>query len=454
MNFYNYIEDKIKNKKVLILGLGKEGLSTLKLLSKLSNYKRIGVADNSKGSFDNVKSTEFTEKIVKHLGYDYLNSIDEYDIVFKSPGIVLDKNTDISKISSQMQVFTEYYREQITGVTGTKGKSTTASLLYHILKENNINTVLCGNIGIPVFDIIDDIKKDTQIVVEMSCHQLEYMSVSPKNAVLLNLYEEHLDHYGTYEKYCLAKYNIFKYMKETDNLILTEQLMNKKNDFKLPRNTIFSGFNNKKCDINIIKNGFYKNNILFKIPENINLLGVHNIYNIACVYKIAEQFGIDYDNFIISLKKFKPLPHRLEYIGNFYGIDFYNDSISTMGESTVNAIKSVKNTGSVLIGGMDRGIDYTTLIDFIIENNEYTYILMEDTGSRIYNEIKEKLNKKNLPSNIVLTKHIEEAVDLGFKLTEKNKACILSPAAASYGIFKNFEHRGDVFCKLVEKYKK
>jgi len=454
MNFYNYIEDKIKNKRVLVLGLGKEGRSTLKLLSKLSTYKKIGVADNSEISFDNIENTLPLKKISKHLGCDYLNSIDEYDIVFKSPGVVLNKDTDISKISSQMQIFTEYYRERIIGVTGTKGKSTTATLIYHTLKENNINAVLCGNIGIPVFDVIDDIKKDTQIVIEMSCHQLEYMSISPKNAVLLNLYEEHLDHYETYEKYCLAKYNIFKYMKETDNLILTQQLMNKKNNFKLPENTIFSGFNNKECDINVLQNGFYKNNILFKIPENISLLGVHNIYNIACVYKIAEQFGIDYDDFIISLKKFKSLPHRLEYIGNFYGIDFYNDSISTMGEATVNAIKSVKNTGCVLIGGMDRGIDYSSLIDFIIENNEYTYILMEDTGDRIYNEIREKLNNENLPSNIVLTEHMEDAIDLGFKLTEKNKACILSPAAASYGIFKNFEHRGNVFCKLVEEYKK
>lgn len=452
MNFYDYISEKVRNKSVLILGLGREGISTLKLLSKINHYSKIAVADMNECALNNIGNEGFINKIAKHYGADYLDSINSYDIIFKSPGVVLKNNAALYKITGQMQCFVEYFREQIIGITGTKGKSTTSSLIYHELKENGIDTAFAGNIGVPVFEIVDDISPNTQIVIEMSCHQLEYMTVSPKTAILLNLYEEHLDHYGTFEKYCKAKYNIFKHMLTNDTLISTSQLKNKKNELELPVSTIFAGFNDNSLDINITEAGFYNNNKLIKIPENISLLGIHNIYNIACVYKITEKYGICYDDFIKSLKSFNPLPHRLEFVGKYHNIDFYDDSISTMGEATISAIKSVKNAHSVLIGGMDRGIDYSRLIDFINENSQYLYILMEATGNRIYEEIKAKNNINNIKitDNIIPAKHLEDAVDIAFSKTKSGMACILSPAAASYGIFKNFEHRGDVFKEMIK----
>lgn len=459
MNFYNYFESKIKNKAIAILGLGKEGISTLKLILRTGGYKSLAIADLKEQNLSFLyditeESSPFTKasfdtavkEINTHYGEDYQKTLNNYDIIFKAPGVVLETSVDIDKISSSMQVFCEYYKEQIIGITGTKGKSTTSSLLYHILKKNGFSCLLAGNIGIPVFDILDDIKKDTSIILEMSCHQLEYMTVSPKIGILLNLHEEHLDHYSSYEAYCMAKYRLFKNMDETSYFIGCTDTKQENIPETISSNFISYVKENKDTDIKVDKSGFHYRNRYFPVPDDLPLIGIHNIYNIAAIYPIMEKFHIEFDAFIHSLYSFQPLPHRLEFIGRFQGIDFYDDSISTMGDSTMNAVNSVKNTGSVLIGGMDRGIDYSDLIDFIIKNPNYIYILMEATGKRIHSEIKAK-NK--LTDNILLVDHLETAVKKAFQLTPKGKACILSPAAASYGIFRNFEHRGEVFKTLV-----
>lgn len=459
MNFYNYFETKIKNKAVVILGLGKEGSSTLRLILKTGGYKSLAIADLNEQNLDflyNIKdesnklTKETLDKSLKEIkayyGKDYQNALNDYDIIFKAPGVVLEKWVNINKISSSMQVFCEYYKNQIIGITGTKGKSTTSSLLFHVLKENGFSCLLAGNIGIPVFNILDDIKKDTVIILEMSCHQLEYMSVSPKIAILLNLHEEHLDHYESYQAYCMAKYQIFKNMDKNSCFISCIDAKQERLPEMISSTFISYVKDRKDTDIKVDENGFNYHNRYFPVPNNLPIIGIHNIYNIAAIYPIMETFHIEFDSFIHSIHSFRPLPHRLEFIGNFHNIDFYDDSISTMGTSTINAVNGVKNTASVLIGGMDRGIDYSDLIDFMIKNPNYIYILMEATGKRIYDELKVK-NK--ITDNIFLVDHLEAAVKAAFKLTPKKKACILSPAAASYGIFRNFEHRGEVFQALV-----
>lgn len=461
MNFYQFFEKKIKNKSIIILGLGKEGLSSLNLILKTGTYSGLAIADSKEQSpeflYNSLKETHSKETLDKTLkeiktyyGTTYQKHLNQYDLILKSPGVVLEESVDKGKISSSMQIFCEYYKDRIIGITGTKGKSTTASLLHHTLQKNNIPAVLAGNIGIPVFDIPDEIRQDTKIVLEMSCHQLEYMTVSPHIGVLLNLHEEHLDHYGSYRAYCMAKHHIFKHMEAGSHLISCTDIEKESIPEGIKTDFISYVKEKKNTAIRVDENGFSYENEYFPIPDDLPLIGIHNIYNIASIYPIIKNLQIDFQEFIHSLYSFKPLPHRLEFIGRIQGIDFYDDSISTMGASTINAVTSLKNTATVLIGGMDRGIDYLDLTDFIIEHPDYIYILMEATGKRIYFELKEKTK---ISPNIILTEHLEDAVELAFELTPKGKACILSPAAASYGIFRNFEHRGEVFQRLIHKRK-
>lgn len=461
MTFYEFFQNKVKDKRILILGLGKEGLSSLKLLLKTGGYSLLGIADEKEPELDSLcrnletqgvpkeRLAEFRALTRTHFKETYQNFNNQYDLIFKSPGVVLNKDTDLHRVTGTMQVFTEFYREQIIGITGTKGKSTTASLLTHVLKENGISAVLAGNIGIPVFDILDDITSDTAIVLEMSCHQLEYMTVSPKTAILLNLHQEHLDHYGSYAAYCTAKYNIFKYMEKDSRFIGNTQLKTERLPEGIQIDWISYEDEEADSDIRVTEEGYRYRNEHFRFDGKLPLPGIHNLYNIAAIHPVVSGFRIPFAAFQKAIASFHPLPHRLEYIGCFKGIDFYDDSISTMGSSTISAIKAVRNTGSVLIGGMDRGIDYTNLTDFILEHPEYFYILMEATGKRIYSLLEKR---KSLPQNILLTAHLEDAVQKAFEHTERGKACILSPAAASYGIFRNFEHRGEVFQELVQAY--
>lgn len=211
----------VQGKKVLILGFGREGKSTWNVLKKLDCCSFVDVADMA-------EPKEKPEGIRNWIaGPDYQKCLNEYDVVFKSPGVVLEKPVQSysSQILSQTELFFQCFRDQIIGITGTKGKSTITTLIYHLLKEAGMDTILVGNIGIPVFDHMEEVGEDTKIVCELSCHQLEYMTVSPHIGILTNLHEEHLDHYGTLEKYIQAKRHIYLNQKEEDVLICNVQCL-------------------------------------------------------------------------------------------------------------------------------------------------------------------------------------------------------------------------------------
>ena len=189
----NILKEQIKDKNVLILGYGREGHSTLHRVLEVGGFSSVTVADKNQ--------VQLPAPAKALCGEHYMDTLDDYDLVFKSPGVVLSKDPEQynCRFTSQMEVFFEAYRDRIIGITGTKGKSTTTTLLYHILKKSGLDTVLSGNIGIPAFDILEEIHPDTQLVCELSCHQLEYIHVSPHIGVLLNIHEEHLDqlwHHG------------------------------------------------------------------------------------------------------------------------------------------------------------------------------------------------------------------------------------------------------------------
>jgi len=197
------LREYLGDKKILILGFGKEGQSTYSLLRKLFPEKTLCIADRNGNLKENEIIKADSARVCLHLGDVYLDNISDYDLIIKSPGISLKNfsDCDFSKFTSHTELFIRLFRKHIIGITGTKGKSTTASLIHHIISAYTKNCVLVGNIGVPPFDMLDSINRDTIIVYELSSHQLEQVQVSPHISVLLNLYEEHLDHYQSFENY-------------------------------------------------------------------------------------------------------------------------------------------------------------------------------------------------------------------------------------------------------------
>ena len=441
---YNYLSDK----KVLILGLGREGKSTYNLIRSIDKNKVLGISDMKKITDTDILNDK---NVVITEGENYLDVCGDYDVIVKGPGVVIKNylDEDIKKrIICQTDLFMKYATCKTIGITGTKGKSTTTSLMYHILKEIGNNTIIMGNIGIPVFDTLDDISKDTIAVIELGCHQLEYMRHSPNIGVILDVYEEHLDHYVSMDAYVDSKKNIYKYQKKSDYVLLGKSKYLTYNDV----NSIL--LKNEETDDNC----FYLDdnlNIIFnndkvEIPCNkidTMLKGQHNLYNILVCLTIAKILGLDINSCIKTISTFNPLPHRMEFVGTFDEISYYDDSIATSAESVIKAVEALKKVDSIIVGGLDRGLDYTDLVDYLEKSDISNILLLPDTSLRI----KELFN--NSKKNVVVVENMEQAVRYAKKKTKKAKICLLSPAAASYNVYKNFEERGDHFKSLVSNLK-
>jgi len=445
----NYLEDK----NIDILGFGREGKTMYKFLRKYFPNKKITISDKN-NFLENNEYLKEDNNLVYVIGEKYLENLEEFDLVIKSPGVSLkdvDKTNILDKITSQYELFLEFFDEILTiGVTGTKGKSTTTSLIYEILKEQKEDVKFLGNIGIPIFEEIEEFNKDTIVVLELSSHALEFAKRSPKISIMLNVFPEHLDYYNSYNEYVKAKFNIAKYQKDSDYFIynLDNEDMNKIN-FGYKANDIKISINNSEKEANkvyLLNNGIYLNDkFLMDENEEIKLKGKHNLNNIMFILAVSEILNLDLNKTIQSIKEFKGLEHRLEYVGIVDEVIYYNDSISTVPESTINGVEALKDVNTLLVGGNSRGLDLSKLVEYLKGSNIENIICMSTTGESIYTElVKHK-------ASIYKVETLEEAVRIAKKVTKKNKICLLSPAASSYNQFKNFEERGKVFKELVLK---
>lgn len=439
--------DYLSDKNINILGFGREGQSTYKLIRKYLPNKIITISDLKENFQDNFDFLQNDKNLNLISGEKYLDNLERFDIIIKSPGISFAK-IDITqfkdKISSQMELFLQFFDNYTIGITGTKGKSTTSSLIYTILKDQNKDVLLLGNIGKPIFDYINEISNTTILVLEMSAHQLEFMKYSPNISILLNLFEEHLDHYKSYEDYIAAKCNIYKYQHENDYFLYSLDNETLKEHIKNPKAKTYTISINEKADI-YLKNDdvIFNNKKIYDRNQKRNLVGDYNLSNIMFTLVVSEILKLDLNKSINSINNFKTLKHRLEFVGNFDGINYYDNSIATVPMATIEAIKALKNVDTLIIGGMDRGIDYTDFIKYLDSSDISNIVCMPKTGHDIAKKLK---NKKTFIVNT-----LEEAVDISKKVTGKNMSCLLSPAAASYGFFKNFEEKGDLFQKLVKQ---
>ena len=415
---------ELKNKRILILGFGKEGLDTLNFLRKVFPGKIIGVGDrNEKIKKDN--------KTRWHLGRNYLRAIKNYDVIIKSPGIPIhlpeiEKAYKQSKITSQTEIFFDNCPGKIIGVTGTKGKSTTSALIYNVLKEAGLKTHLVGNIGKPVLNLLFSATKNDIFVYELSSHQLYNLKKSPYIAVLLNIYQEHLDYYKNFKEYKYAKANIILYQKKSDFVV----------------------FNAKDKTVSQI--------VKKTKAKKIQIRGDYYDLNIAAARAVGRIFKIPAKKIEKAIKNFKPLPHRLEYVGTFKGIKFYNDALSTIPETTIAALDYLGNSIQTLfLGGFDRGLKFGKLADRVLKSKVLNLVLFPFTGAKIWKVLRlaSLAQGKTLPKHF-FTNKMSKAVKWAYENTERGKICLLSCASPSFSIFKDYKEKGSLFKKYVKKFGK
>lgn len=421
---------RLIDQNILILGFGREGMSTLQFIKKYNIPCQVAIADKIMPDDKQIAGI-LAQGIKCYFGENYLEWDTDFDLIIKSPGIPsrLIPNGLTSRISSQTDLFLEAFGKQTIGITGTKGKSTTSSLIHHIFHTGKKHTILTGNIGIPCFDIIPDITAGTKIVFELSAHQLEFIHHSPTIGLLLNIFPEHLDHFGDMASYAAAKCNIFAFMQQGDTLITHSSLSHCIPETLHATHQLYdhSGF----------------------ILPDIQLRGAHFGLLARAAVCAAVAGGMDLSNAINALATFEPLPHRLEPIGPVDGVLFINDSIATIPEATVAAIEAWPPT-FLILGGFDRGIGYQLIVEGIKYRNIPYVLLTGPAGQRIG-----KLIETSLPNqSLVYFDMLDEAFDFIASHARKGDVVLLSPAAASYDQYKNFEHRGDRFRELALRFKR
>jgi UDP-N-acetylmuramoylalanine--D-glutamate ligase len=285
---------------------------------------------------------------------------------------------------------------------------------------------ILGNIGRPMLQaLLEPVNKDEIFVLELSSYQLDDVEFSPDIAVVTNLFPEHMDfHQGT-ENYYEAKKNIINFQNKNNVFVCNL------NDEKL------AGWS-KESNAKVIPFADKK----FLDGINLPLIGEHNKENITAAVAVAKELGISDAVIKTAIEKFEPLPHRLEFVGEFKGIKFYDDAISTTPESTIMALKSLPKVGTIFLGGQERGYNFTNLQKLIKEYGIKNFVLFPETGKKIIK------SKKVL--NILETKSMKEAVKFAYKYTAKGEICLLSCASPSYSLWKNFEEKGDQFKSWVK----
>jgi UDP-N-acetylmuramoyl-L-alanine---L-glutamate ligase len=454
----NYLDGK----KILILGLGREGLSTYKFVRKILPNAGLTLSDKKWFKELDPKYLEISKKD-KHanfiLGSNYLKTLSKYDVVIKTPGIP-NKLKEIKEamkkgveLTSQTKIFFEESNGLIIGVTGTKGKSTTASLIYHILKTSGEDAILLGNIGKPALDYLKTNKPKTIYVFEMSSHQLSDMVQSPDIAVLLNIFPEHLDYYESFEGYFKAKKNITNFQGEKDYFIYNfddKKVRGVSRETKA-KTLSFSSTYKKDAFVSqqsiFVREGKNINNVL---KTNIlKLKGTHNLNNVMAAILAAKTVGVKLRDIKKGIKTFEPLPVRIEELGLYRNIVFVLDALATIPEATMAALNGYNGkVGTLICGGFDRGQNFKELAKEIVKQKVDNLVLFPTTGAKIWREVN-NLKSRNKPQHFMVD-NMEMAVKLAYEHTPKGKVCLLSAASSSFSVFKNYEEEAYLFRKYVK----
>ena len=422
LNWSMHLAD-LSEKLVIILGFGREGKATYDILKSKVPTARVIVTDEQE-----IDVPEFHQLI------DAIAATTSDTVVIKSPGIpwhrayVEEMENAGAHFTSSTNIFLAERKGKgkIIGVTGTKGKSTTSSLIAHVLKSAGKPVVLAGNIGEPAISHIGD-PAETIFVLEMSSYQLSDLVIAPDIAVILNLYEEHMDYHGDVESYHAAKMRIAELQVEGNLFVYNEHF---------PQLVDFAKHVKSKAIPFVDRND--------RSLNSLKLLGDHNRENAAGVLAVTDCLGIDRAIVDRAFASFEPLPHRMQNLGIHHGIRFINDSISTTPQSALAAIDVFeKDLGAIILGGQDRGYHFADLAKRVVDLGIAAYIL--PGGEKIADAI------AVLGGKSISMKTLGEVVADVAARGKSGSTCLLSPASPSYGQFKNFEDRGNQFIAAVKK---
>lgn len=438
----------IENKKVFILGMARSGYEVAKLLSRYNND--IVITDMKEQDSDNVKELKAlnVEYIITDKPEQLLNN--SYDYVIKNPGIRKDHKCVLMALELGIPVINEtevaYHflpdNVNIIGITGSNGKTTTTTLIYEILKEAKLPVHLGGNIGYPLASLVEKVKNNDILVLEVSDHQLVDMYDFKTNiSVLTNLSEVHIDFHGTYDAYKKMKKRIFNHHTNSDLAILNQ---NDRDVMELTKGIKDEKkyFSSKDISDCYIKDGiiFYEEERIIDI-KNLKIKGIHNYENIMCAIMVVKEFHISNNTITKVLKEFRGVEHRIEFVKSINDRKFYNDAKSTNTESTITALKSFDNPIILLLGGLDRGHSFDPLDEYM--HNVKKVICYGETKQRI----KEWCDKLSISCTAV--DNLKEATIKAYKNSIKGDIILLSPACASWDQFKDYEERGNKFKEVI-----
>lgn len=445
---------ELKNKKILIVGIARSGIGSAKLCFQLGAKVALYDGKEREVFSDILKELEeypfdyhfgsFDNKILEHINYLILSPGVPTDLQF----IQLAKDMKIEVIG-EIELAHAFCKAPILAITGTNGKTTTTSLVGEILKKYNPLTDVVGNIGNPFTNIVLDTKSEGIVVAEISSFQLETISsFKPKVSAILNLSEDHLNRHKTFENYVHAKLRIAENQDSDDYCILNyDDLICRDLSHRIKSKTIWFSMSE------VVEGAYFQNNRLMAklggieqeiIPlDEVKLLGSHNVENILAAIAIALCANVPVDIIRESIAAFKGVEHRIEFSGEVKGVKYYNDSKATNPDAAIKGIRAMITPTVLIAGGMDKGNTYEEWIKSF-EKKVKALVL--------YGETKYKIEAAALQcgyKNIVIVNNLEEAVEKAAEIAIAGDSVLLSPACASWDMFKSFEERGDLFKKLI-----
>ena len=453
--------------RVLILGLGREGLETYKFLRAQFPPQILGLADRlpiERLAPQAQSAIAADRAVTTHFGDGYLASLSGYDVVIRSPGVPLITPAIQQaaragvRVTSHVEIFLANCAGTTIGITGTKGKSTTASLIDAILRAGGLDAHLVGNIGVPPLGLLHTTGERSYLVIELSSYQLDGIGRSPHVAVLLNIVPEHLDLHGGFENYVRAKQNITRFQTGDDILVynamypipreIADASKARRLGFSLEGALSRGGF--LESD-NVVYRGEHGAEVILPAGD-VPLPGRFNLQNVLAAAAVGRVLGVEREAVATAVRAFKPLPYRLEPIGTFGGIAFYNDPLATIPEATIAALDALGHgVATILLGGYDRGLEMGGLARRLRHSEISTVILFPPSGARIWEAVqREYRGQVSLPKTF-FTDDMRTAVWLAYQNTPKGGICLHSPASPSFGLFKDYVERGDLFRRYVQE---
>ncbi len=455
---FEEFKKELKKEKIAVIGAGVSNLPLLSYLGNLGCNITLFEQKKLEELGEEVKDVIDKTKMSLSLGENYLDKLENYDIIFRSPSF-LPSHECLRKeqargalVTTEIEQVIKFAPGSVIGVTGSKGKTTTSTIIYHTLEKLGYHTYLGGNIGTPLFDKLDEMNSDDIIVLELSSFQLMEMTVSPHIAVVTNISPDHLDVHSNYAEYIEAKKAIFQNQSKEDLVILNF-------DDEIVRDFAKEAKGQVKFFGTIeVEDGYYLEDQFIKChKENIIdtskliLKGKHNYLNVCAALSAISPYRKETNDKLESIVASIPgVAHRLEFVKEINGVKWYNDSASTTPGKALGGIYAFSEKIVLIAGGSDKNISYDSLADPILDRVS-KLILFGATKNKIYDAVMTRKREKQADIQIYVMDTLEEVVEVAYQVSVPGEVVLFSPASASFDMFKNAYQRGDLFKKIVEK---